>query len=392
MSMWADGVQKKEVPGTTKKSRFASIVDQKLASLKADGGVDSKGRKLASKDNMFDSKGQLNAYDRKDAFRQIDRFASEKGRVSRETAKASTLYTPAEQAEIIKAALGDPAEKARFAADMIPLILERLDYEGFGRQVLMTHEVGQGQIISYERDIFPTALVVNSDGKGISTVIKGDREFIPEFTISSFPKVSMQEVATRQFDVIDRLHEKAFREIQKQEDRNISRLLYQGSTMENTQLAYAGNIDKVIIENLAKKVENHQLLVDKIIMHRDDFSGLRITTNSMDLDPVTSLDVLRTGIFANMYGYKIMVTAGQDEQGKINQTVPKGVLFAVTDGRYLGAMPIRQELMVMNADQFVNNELAYGWAYGEIIGQSILNYRSVACAVKSGATIPSWIA
>jgi hypothetical protein len=383
--MWAKDIQKKSVTAGTSSTKFASLVDQKLASMKNDGSTESTGRR-DTRESMFNGQGILNASDKRDAFKQMDKFASGKASM-----KVASSYTPQEQQAMIKAALGDSNENTRFASDMVPLILERLDYEGFGRQLLMTQEVGQGQIISYEKDVFPTALVVNSDGKGISTVIKGDREFIPEFTIAAFPTITMQEVATRQFDIIDRLHDKTFREIQKQEDRNISKLLYQGSTMANTQLAIPGAIDKTVLENIRKKVENHQLIVDKFIMHRDDYSDLLNGANIIDLEPVLQREILTTGIWATLYGVKILVSAGQDEGNKINQTVPKGVVFATTAGRYLGTMPIRQELMVMNADKFVNNELAYGWAYAEIVGQSILNYRAVACGVKTSAVIPTWL-
>ena len=74
-----------------------------------------------------------------------------------------------------------------------------------------------------------------------------------------------------------------------------------------------------------------------------------------------------------------------------NVSVPEGVIFGVTDGRYLGAMPIRISLTMLPADQFITGKFQYGYLFGEMIGLTVLNGRAVSCGVKTGATIPSWM-
>ncbi len=381
--MWANNMEKKEI------KKVASVQhDERLLNPKAYGGVDSSGNVKESKEDMFDSKGQLNAYDHKDMITQQQKFAS----LREQYKKSGSFYSLDEKQRIMEAAFGgNEEERMRFGAEMIPLILDRLDYEGFIRQVFKTHEVAQGQIISYEKDVNVTALIIQEDGQTIECVVKGNRVFPPEFWVTSFLKINMAEIAKRQYDIVDRSHDKATFQIMLTEDRNGLRQLYQAATIENSQINITSSINKSILETLQFEVERHRLICDKFIMNRAELGDFKKNINSMDYDPITSRDILLTGIFANIWGVNIFVSAGVDENGLQNVSVPEGMVFAVTEGRYLGAMPVRISLTMLPADQFVFGKFQYGYLFGEMIGQAILNPRAVAVGVKSTATVPNWI-
>jgi len=381
--MWSNGMEKKKIA--------SPYNDEKLLNPKAYGGTNSAGRAKESKEDMFDSKGQMNAWNHKDVITQQQKFSEVRDKYQR---KASTnFYSPEEKQRIVESVFnGNEAERMRFGAEMIPLILDRLDYEGFIRQVFKTHEVAQGQIISYEKDINVTALVIQEDGQTIETVVKGNRVFPPEFWVTAFPKINMSEIARRQYDIVDRTHDKATFQIMLQEDRAGLAELYAASTLENNQITISSSINKTVLETMQLEVERHRLLVDKFIINRAELGDLKKNINAIDYDPVTSRDVLLTGIFASIWGVNIFVSAGVDEQGLQNVSVPEGVVFAVTEGRYLGAMPVRISLTMLPADAFVFGKFQYGYLFGEMIGMAILNPRAVACGVKTGATIPSWMA
>lgn len=384
--MWANKMEKVEV-----RSKIASAHNEKLLNPKGFGGVDSKGRAVESKEDMFDSKGNLNAYDHKDLLNNQMRFAELRDRYQRK-AQTGSYYTPEQKSQILEAAFsGDEQERMRFGAEMIPLILDRLDYEGFIRQVFKTHDVPQGQIISYEKDINVAALVIQEDGQTIETVVKGQRVFPPEFLVTANPKITMSEIAMRQFDIVDRAHDKATFQIMLKEDRNGLRELYQASTIENSQISITSTVNKTVLETLQYEVERHRLIVDKFIMNRQELGDLKKAINAIDYDPITSRDVLLTGIFGSIWGINIFISAGVDERGLENVAVPPGMIFAVTDGRYLGAMPIRIGLTVLPADQFVFGRPQYGWMFVEQIGMAVLNSRACAVGIKSGVTAPSWM-
>lgn len=62
--MWANNMEKKDI------KKVASTADERLLNPKAYGGTDHQGREVQSSQDMFDSKGQLNAYDHKDVITQ----------------------------------------------------------------------------------------------------------------------------------------------------------------------------------------------------------------------------------------------------------------------------------------------------------------------------------
>jgi hypothetical protein len=374
--MWANNMEKKKI------ASVASTYDESLLEPKAYGGVSASGKEANSKEAMFNAEGQLNAWDKKDAITQQQKFAELRDNYRKPAAKAASFYTPDQRAQIVEAAFsGNEAERMRFGAEMIPLILNRLDYEGFIRQVLKTHEVAQGQIISYEKDIDVAALVIQEDGQTIGYQVKGNRVLPPEFWVTAYPKINMAEIAKRQFDIVDRTHDKATFQIMLQEDRQGLRELYSAATQINSQVNITSSVNKTVLENLQWEVERHRLLVDKFIMNRQELGDFKKNINSLDYDPITSRDVLLTGIFATIWGVNIFISAGVDEDGKQNYSVPEGHIFAVTEGRYLGAMPIRIPLTMLPADQFVFGNFQYGYLFGEMIGEVILNPRSVSMGI-----------
>jgi len=80
---------------------------------------------------------------------------------------------------------------------------------------------------------------------------------------------------------------------------------------------------------------------------------------------------LLTGLYGSIFGADILVS----------KIVPPGTVFAVTDGEFLGVMPIRQDIEVLPADE--PKRLSLGWVASEIIGLAIVNPRGVAAGKKS---------
>jgi len=392
--MWTDGMEKKDVMIKTAEQKTKKVAEriygESLLDPKGFGGQDSRGRVQAGSSRLFDDRGQLRAYDRKDAITQLQHFAALRDR--HRVAANQSYYTPDEKQQIIQAALsGSPEERLRFGSEMIPLVLERLDYEGFIRQIYRTHNLAQGQVNSYEKDVNVVALVTNEDGQTIGSQVRGQRVFPPEFLVTALPKVTVSEIAQRQFDIVERTHDKTTFQIMLKEDRQGLKELYSAATLNNDIVNLTGTVSKSALESLQYEVERWRLPVDKFLMNRAELGDLKKNINAIDFDPITSRDLLLTGIFGSIWGVNVYVTAGVDEQGIESVSVPAGMIFAVTEGRYLGAMPVRIELSVFPADQFVFGYPSYGWLFLEQISQIVLNPRAVAVAVKSGTTVPSWL-
>lgn len=384
--MWATGMSPKKVEASVTAGRYS----EQLIDPKTTAGVSASGRSVEGSARMFNARGEINAQDKKEALDQQMRFAELMGKYRR--ANNESYFSPEDKQRIIEHALqGDPALRTKFGAEMIPLILDRLDYEGFIRQVFKTHELQQGQINSYEKDVNVTALVIQQDGQTVEHVVRGDRVFPWEFLITAMPQVSITEIAQRQYDVVDRAHDKTTFQIMLKEDRNGLKELYQAAQLENDLINATSSVNKTVLETLQYGVERHRLLVDKFLMNRRELGDLKKNINSLDYDPITARDMLLTGIFGSIWGINLFITAGVDEQGIESVSVPEGMIFGVTAPRYIGAMPIRINLTVLPADQFVHGQAKYGWLFLEQISQVVVNPRAIAVATKPNTTVPAWM-
>lgn len=153
---------------------------------------------------LFNSKGELNAGSSADAINKIVAFAQamQNGVTPLETRNAS-VNDDAREALLVKAMQSERG-KIALAQAMANPIRRNLDYQGVGRKALRVDPLPQGALPVYDKDIDVSATVISSNGAVPESRIKGERISVPEFEIVSNPTVRIYEVKRRRFNVIDR--------------------------------------------------------------------------------------------------------------------------------------------------------------------------------------------
>lgn len=323
-------------------------------------------------DNLFDNKGEINAWDKDDCIRQIAKYASLLNASQRQTgpAPATQRYTEQQKEQLLKAALSTERGKVALAQAMANPIRRNLDYQGVGRKALRVDPLPQGALPVYDVDVEVEAVVVSSHGAVPESRIEGDQVTVPEFEIVANPTIRIKEARQRRFNAIDRAQQLARQEIQAQEDANIFAALDFAATIENTAITFAGGtgISRNTLLDLSTQVDRWDLVTSKFFMNIEQFSNIR-KFNSDVFDPVTQREVLQTGLFGHIWTADIIVS----------KVVPSGTIYAVADPEFVGVMPIRQDIEVIPADE--PKELKLGWVVSEIIGVAIINPRACAKAV-----------
>jgi len=320
-------------------------------------------------DSLFDKKGELNAYDKGDAIRQIAKYAQLLASVDNQvgTAPATQRYSEQQKEDLLRMALTSEKGKIALGQAMANPIRRNLDYQGIGRKALRVDPLPQGALPVYDVDIEVEAVVVSSQGAVPESRIQGDRVTVPEFEIVANPTVRIREVKQRRFNVIDRAQQLARQEIQAQEDANVFAALDFASTIENTAIAFssATGVTRNTLLDLVTQVDRWDLVTSKIFMNIEQFADIRKFNNDV-FDPVTQREVLQTGLFGHIWTADIIVS----------KVVPAGSLYATADPEFVGVMPVRQDIEVLPADE--PRELKLGWVVSEIIGIAIINPRAVA--------------
>ena len=345
--------------------------------------------------NMFNTHGELNASNVKEALQQIVKYAAvieDLGSANDSTATAPSL-TDGQRDEMIKQALMTQEGKIALGQAMANPIRKNLDYQGVGRKALVVDPLPQGALPIYDRDIDVGAVVVSSNGSAPESRVFGDRVTVPEFEIVSNPTVRIAEVKRRRFNVVDRAQQKARQEIQAQEDANVFAALdFAGDSgsgggtnakltnLDNYNAAREGGVEDELSKHgmlsLKRLIDRWDLVTSKYFLNINEFTDILNwesagASGHSSVDPVTQRELLQTGLYGHIFGADIVVS----------KVVPAGQAFAVADPEFVGVMPVRQDIEVLPADE--PKQLKLGWVVNEIIGVGIVNPRGVATGLVS---------
>jgi hypothetical protein len=331
--------------------------------------------------SLFDTKGELNAVSQQEALSALVRVAKilEQGLPAGQTQAGRPGVNDAARDELVRQALLDQNGKVALAQAMALPIRRNLDYQGVGRRALVVDELGTGVLPIYERDIDVAAFVVSANGAVPESIVRGDRVFVPEFEIMSNPVVRIREVRQRRFNVIERAIQKAKQEIAANEDANLfASLDFAGDDTlggENAAVALGANMTRRDLVEIKTAVDRWDLFTSKYFMNIVDYQDLLMWTQdggtaAADVDPVTTREILQTGLYGKIFGADIIVT----------KVCPVGTVFGCADPEFVGVMPIRQNVEVLPADE--PKRASIGWVALEVVGTAISNARGVVAGRK----------
>jgi hypothetical protein len=338
-----------------------------------------------SAERMFDSKGQLNAYDKKDALTQIAYLlqnVTKKASAGSFYREASTL--PAEdRRKILAAAMSDPTGEgfAIVGQELLLPIKDIIDYEGWARKIFRVRPLAQGELFRIAKDVRSTAWVVGQDGQSIESRLYGRYITPSEFKVTSFPTVDIEDIYQMNFDVLDRAQDTARQEIELEEDKRALSILDKAATTVNSTTIFS-TLGVAALEDIRYQVERHRLVVEKFLINRRELTDLIKTSVGLNgaqhVDPVTERELILAGYVGNVLNAQIITAAGTG----VEEVVPAGTVYAVTGSEYMGEMGVRVELFSEPFNKFSQRELVKGWAFGEIIGFCVPNSRSVSKGSK----------
>jgi len=344
------------------------------------GGRTELGQAVASPDSrMFDKKGQINAYDNKDALNQIAYLLNGLTRETpvRQARREDTMSKEARR-DILLSALKDPTGEgfAIVGQELLLPIKDIIDYEGWARKIYRVRPLAQGELFRIAKDVRSTAWVVGQDGQAIESRVYGRYIQPSEFKIASFPTVDIADIYQMNFDVLDRAQDTARQEVELQEDKAALALLDRAAQTVNAETFFS-TLSIGPFEDVRYQVERWRLVVEKFLINRAELSDI-VKTMSASVDPVTERELILAGYIGSILNAQIITAAGTG----VEEVVPAGTFYAITGSEYLGEEGVRVELFSEPFNKYSNQELVKGWAFAEIVGFGISNSRSVARGTK----------
>ncbi|MHC4644916.1 MAG: hypothetical protein ACYTBJ_05410 [Planctomycetota bacterium] len=270
----------------------------------------------------------------------------------------------------------DGLEKAAQAGGAF--VRERLRELAFSRAILPPEYVTKADCqrsVNHDTlvkivDIEPqsTAAAVNFRGKALDRYIEGDRYELAFFKIESdkFSK-SEGELLAFDFPVTKVIEDNSVKDIQGIEDSKFIAAADAIVTSTGKEVSTAGPVDRSALVSAFKLIDEDELSVGCILMHKSDWDDW-LTQPATDVGDHLASEVTVNGYKYNtILGHKLVVTIK-------TSIVAPGTIYIFTEPKYLG------NFFILNDTKFYIEKRGdlISWQTWEYIAQGFGNIRSIA--------------
>lgn len=275
-----------------------------------------------------------------------------------------------EQREAIIAMALDTADgRVVLAQAMVEPIKTSLMYQAIGRKLLMVDELPQGALPRYERDVAVKSYVIPKRGMVPTHVVEAEELLIPVIELATNPTIKINEINQRRYYIVDRAQVRAKDSIQRQEDVEVFKVINAAVPTDHS-IAVSGTLQPENINLALTLIEEHELIGAKVIMHPQRYKDVRDWGKDF-FDEATQRDILMTGLYGHIYSADIHVST----------MVPKNAVYVLAPAQFVGAMPVRQDITVLPADD--PKKLRLGWVVFEEVGFGVINDYSISRIIVS---------
>ena len=275
-----------------------------------------------------------------------------------------------EQREAIIAMALDTADgRVALAQAMVEPIKTSLMYQAIGRKLLMVDELPQGALPRYERDVAVKSYVIPKRGQVPTHVVEAEELLIPVVELATNPTIKINEINQRRYYIVDRAQVRAKDSIQRQEDVEVFKVINAAVPTDHS-IAVSGTLQPENINLALTLIEEHELIGAKVIMHPQRYKDVRDWGKDF-FDEATQRDILMTGLYGHIYSADIHVST----------MVPKNAVYVLAPAQFVGAMPVRQDITVLPADD--PKKLRLGWVVFEEVGFGVINDYAISRIIVS---------
>ena len=271
----------------------------------------------------------------------------------------------------LQAALRSQAGRERIAQLTYEPFRQGRDWLGLKGKVLYVDKVEPGVPMRYHLDDTYSATTMSRHGTAPKNVaVDKWVEPIP-YPIVCYVRVPVIDVATANFNMIDRQQVKAQSEMAKQEDSDLISVLTTaatGASAVNTAVTGYASLSRNALADAFYQVEDREAPVMNVLVSTPDYKDIRLYTDS-DFDRETQRELIKTGLMGVIWG--------ADIRRLPTFILPANRVLVVADSEFLGVWSVRVDLDSVDANGFNQGDLEYGWLYYEYVAPTILQNSGV---------------
>jgi hypothetical protein len=200
-------------------------------------------------------------------------------------------------------------------------------------------------------------------------VVEAEELLIPVVELATNPTIKINEINQRRYYIVDRAQVRAKDSIQRQEDVEVFKVINAAVPTDHS-IAVSGTLQPENINLALTLIEEHELIGAKVIMHPQRYKDVRDWGKDF-FDEATQRDILMTGLYGHIYSADIHVST----------MVPKNAVYVLAPAQFVGAMPVRQDITVLPADD--PKKLRLGWVVFEEVGFGVINDYAISRIIVS---------
>lgn len=263
---------------------------------------------------------------------------------------------------------------------MIGPVLLRLRYDGICRNVLMEDPLAAGAALVYDvLDDLGKAYYLNDNESEVKvTPFEGKRVEYQTFRLAAYPSVKKEDLYSLRVNTIENAQEESKQAILKQEDSRLFKLLNAALADYSVSSDHVITPDHTVTAELLMGTITPEALNDAAgLVEMHELSATNLIGNPMDIRKMNTWGVETVGWkFKDEIVDGMKVTKFGEFTVQRSVLLPSGEAFLLPEARFLGMMPVRYSLDVVENN--VPEKFSYGWVMDEVIGQVILNPRGIA--------------
>lgn len=235
------------------------------------------------------------------------------------------------------------------------------DWLGLKGKTLYVDKVEPGVPMRYHVDATYTAEIISRHGTASKNVVTDDWVEPIAYPIVCYVRIPVVDIATANFNMIDRQQVKAQSEMAKKEDYDLMTVFHgaaTGASAINSIITGYSTLSRNALAAGFAQVEDHEAPVMNVLVPTPNYKDIRLYTDS-DFDRETQRELIKTGLMGVIWG--------ADIRRLPTFILPANRVLILADSEFLGVWAVRVDLDSCDANGFASGDLEYGWLYFEYI-------------------------
>ena len=335
---------------------------------------------------VIDDRGEINASSKKDLLEILGSLTSDDVKsltdteATKEEARQKRIEEATVRREAVNSAFSDVSGESHreIGQEMAGVINESVTRQGILRSVAQYQTLSQGERPETYVQEKSVEVVTTSGATSVTTQIVRDNIVnAPEVDIQARPYIEKRKIDRSREDILQRKFNEAEEQILVGEDRLFIKAVDQLATRYSRESEHVGTqISPTILASGIDLITGHNVPLAKLLFSSNLWAKI-ITNRDFEnlIDPVSRLELLRTGFVGALYGAEIMTDHYREPTQKV---IEPNELYYFSDEQFIGEYTDRGGVESTPVGVDTTGIAGLGWHLVESLSIALTNFRGIA--------------